>query len=127
MKQIGKARTQEAGRTRTTVHEQGGRKRTRLAVKNRVKHATLRRVVEDALQQFRSTWAAPARLRLYIFDVDLPPGSVWDGDPGAIYFSAENLEARCGLDSDLWAEEVTSALGRWLDAFGGNHGSRGMA
>ena len=118
MKQIGKARTQEAGRTRTTVHEQGGRKRTRLAVKNRVKHATLRRVVEDALQQFRSTWAAPARLRLYIFDVDLPPGSVWDGDPGAIYFSAENLEAKYGFHSDLWVEEVIGALGRWLDAFG---------
>jgi hypothetical protein len=55
---------------------------------------------------------------MYIFDVDLPPGSVWDGDPGAIYFSAENLEAKCGFHSDLWVEEVIGALGRWLDAFG---------
>jgi hypothetical protein len=80
----------------------------------------------DALQQLRSSYAATARLRLHIFEVDLPPGSTWDGDPGAIYFSAVNLEARCGLNLELWGEEVRSALGRWLDEHRGNHGPRGL-
>jgi hypothetical protein len=127
MRQIDKAKNQKSGRIGNSVHKQGGRKRTRWAVKNYVKHATLRRVVEDALRLLRSTSPAPARLGLHVFEVDLPPGSTWDGDPGAIYFSAENLEARCGLDTDLWAEEVTSALGRWLDTLGGNHGPDGSA
>lgn len=117
MKQIDKARTQEGRRRRTTFHESIGRRRFRWVVKNRVEHAILRYAVVDALQQLRSSCAAPARLRLDIFEVDLPPGSTWDGDPGAIYFSAANMEAGCGLNLKLWVEEVTSALGRWLDAY----------
>lgn len=124
MKRINKAETQGGWETGTSARNQGSCRRHRWAVKSRVKHATLRWAVAEALQRLRSSCAAPVRLRLHIFEVGLPPGSTWDGDRGVVYLSAENLEARCGLHLGLWAEEVTSALGRWLDAFGGNHGPR---
>ena len=87
------------------------------AATKRVKCPHLRLAIQAALNRLPLDHQTPIHLP-DIFEVDLPPGSAWDGDSGAIYFSAENLETLCGFNSDLWAEEVTGAICCWLQTFG---------